>query len=278
MKSESCRYCGSEMTEVVWGAKEELQLATDSIDYRLEPKRPDSEDWICNNCDARIVKEFTSESGLCLMEAPKQVVNAVAVFCDILADFLEPFKGTDDPTGVFEGDFREKQVELGCQNDEYSAEELDGADDPVGQFQYLHALDHRNHGDSIDVRVCGHTTLRVFFDGTVRAYSITYEGGYGPFPDQETFTVRESSVESIRNPHQKVSEWILGEPLYDVVHAIGTAYCNEYLCEHEDAKNQNRRRFQLDDMIYSLEYMTESRLSKDYPSVRGTASHHSRLK
>ena len=115
------------------------------------------QDWECPKCEAKVLNRLSPSSGMCLAEAPRQIVDSLKQFTDRLRSFLassshlitEPPE--DDLHWTLVGFSWAIEVEQHPMNEEE---------------EEIWKIRHAYHGDSLIIQICDLVILKVFFDGT----------------------------------------------------------------------------------------------------------------
>jgi len=209
----TCKYCESTMHLVAPG------INLQDID------NPPSEGWVCPNCDARVIPGFTPDRGACLSEMPIQSVNSLALFADHLNSFIAEYLGESSDEENY------ARVRIVCTHDLDEEEPEDRLyDEAFGK-----SLHHSTHGDSLDIQVCGFSSVSIFFDGFgvvhKREPVQVFELGRPPeWVDQNTSYKFE--CKEMADLHTKVDDLILGQPTYWALEAMAQG-CESWVCKEE---------------------------------------------
>lgn len=152
-----CKFCNSNMTPMLKGSPSGVASSPDCLHVSGISFQITDQDWECPKCEAKVLTRLSPSSGLCLGEAPLQIVNSLRQFTERLRSFLESSSHLiteppeDDLHWTLVGFSWAIQIEQQPMDEEADEE-----------WKIRHAY----HGDCLIIQICDWVILRVFFDGT----------------------------------------------------------------------------------------------------------------
>ena len=254
----NCKYCESTMHLVAPG------MNLQDID------NPPSQSWVCPTCDARVIPGRTPDRGACLSEVPIQAVNSLALFADHLNIFIAEYLGENSDEDNY------ARVRIVCSHD---LDEED-SEDNFYEEAYQKSSYHSTHGDSLDIQVCGFSSVSIFFDGFGMVHKRepiqVFEFGRPPeWVDKNTSYQIE--CKELADIHIKVDDLILGEPMYWALEAMAQG-CESWVCKEEAQSLCDKRIFH--DFVHLSDFILGQqvpRLNKLYPAPKYPGNDQPRL-
>ena len=168
MPIKRCKYCKTRMNKVVWGmtTEQDYETADEFTEFRGCIVTSPTETWRCDFCDAKIIPSHTPKTGLCLEEAPGQLINALEIFASRINQIADNHYHPDSEK-------RSPVASLLCNGeDHFSSSGFLGHLSHLTDEQVLGILipepfnEHESKGDFLSVTVCPNLELRFFFEGT----------------------------------------------------------------------------------------------------------------
>ena len=201
MANKKCNYCRQTMNRVVWGMPtiEEMENPKPMTEYAGCIVGPETPKWHCENCGSQVIPGFTPQSGHCLKEAPILLKEALERLIEKVLSFSGNWDAEEDEPPIF----------------------LDCPESNKGYWLEEEEDNHRSHGDSIYITICGCQSLRVFLDGSaVLSTRKVVWGDLGAEGDYEQTT--SLRVESMVNLQNKMADLIFGNSVFrDLIRIIG---------------------------------------------------------
>ena len=205
------------MNRVVWGmpTHEEMENPKPLTEYAGCIIGPLTPKWHCEVCDSKVIPELNPKSGICLHEAPEEVSKGLNFVISRLEEFIA------DDENVYE------LIRVACPG-------LEAETYPEGDLE-----NHKLHGDSLRIRVCGCQDFELFFDGFAISRELELESLYhGHIEEREEET--HFTFEPLQNLSSKLTDLYFGSTLLsELVDLIGesvmTGCKRDFICEGPQA-------------------------------------------
>lgn len=201
MPMKKCKYCKTRMNKVVWGMPlaDDYLNADEFTEFRGCIITSPTETWRCDFCDAKIIPSHTPKSGVCLEEAPRQLVNALEIFTSrinqIATTHYDPEPQENLPV-----------ASLVCNGeDAFNSASLYGDPGHISDEQMLGILlpapfnEHESKGDFLSVTVCPNLELRFFLEGTGELVTQTAASKLNPGTPRALYNFASPEFSNIEN-------------------------------------------------------------------------------
>ena len=215
MPIKKCKYCKTRMSRVIWGmsAPESYSRTDDSTEFGGCVTTGLDEDWRCDNCNSRVIRSHSPESGFCIEETPELLKVALQVFLNRLNKFS--YKASGHRSKEF---YEPASIKCSGENSELSV---------------FGVHEHANRGDFLTVRVCKNVQLELHFNGSGRVFT-QWAGltGFGKFCE----TKMELEIPEFANLENKIEDLTSGYSiLLRVLEEIPRHFgeCSGYQCDHD---------------------------------------------
>lgn len=294
-----CKFCNSQMEPMKPGSITNLKSSRACIHSSIAGNtlQVSGQDWECPNCESKVIASVSPNAGMCLTEAPSQLIYSLKKFADRLKAYIysEDLVNTIS-VGLSVSELSESRSENIDQleskylchwthvgdavNFTHRSGGWNPEDDEPQDFAFF-ATRHKERGDFLEIEVCRFNTLRIFFDGAAEIEHTNYtrerrfatdkleSGDYSEY--SETYSTSRSPVEmpSFTDLRHQLDPLISGtEQIYDVAMAIVEVSCkNEFCSTHE--LGEDPWRGLTDFIFFESDYLDqeqiEGRMSKNFP-------------
>ena len=285
------------------GSLMNLESSRDCIHSSLagDTLQVSSQDWVCPTCDAKIIASVSPQVGMCLAEAPKQVVISLTKFADRLKAYIQTQDLVDsisvglsvqnlagsrsENLGQLKRSYLTHWTHVGREvvlNESQAASfTSDYRDDEDSLDLTFFDSRHKDRGDALEIEVCEYTTLRIFFDGSGEIEHTKYDRDRRFATDKrdtgddseysETYSTLRTAVDlpSFSHLENELDSLICGiDQLYEIAIAMVGVECkNEFCATHEFG--EDRWKEFTDFMLYESEHLSQenlnTRMSKNFP-------------
>lgn len=192
MANKKCIYCGETMYRVIRGmpTQDELENPKPMTEYAGCIIGPLTPKWQCQICGYKVLPQANPSSGICIQEAPDRVVRSFETLVERIVAFASPV------------DHHEQLIELVCP--------LQISNSPDDEA----LVDHKQHGDHINIHVCSCHQIKVFLDGAVFGMTTERKGLYHGHLE-ERFGGYIDLLPSFTNLPKRVPELLFGNALFE---------------------------------------------------------------
>jgi hypothetical protein len=207
MAVKKCKYCNTRMTRVIFGmpTEEDSQNTSEFVEFRGCIVSGPMDKWACSACGASIKQDVTPQTGICLKEAPHELVFAINRFMarvELMAD---------------EHDHQQELISLECAFDE------DDMDDDKHD-------DHVRRGDFLRLDLCGCSTFKIYLDGRL-VEQIDYYDYYDEHGNTDKTRWESYQSPEFENLAEKLDELMFEGDQLKVIRELVAA---TYFRRHED--------------------------------------------
>jgi hypothetical protein len=236
MPVKKCKYCKTRMSKVVWGmtSQQDYESADEFTEFRGCVITSPTETWRCDFCDAKIIPSHTPKSGVCIEEAPKQLINALEIFASRINQIADNHHHPDSER-------RSLVASLVCNGEDYFS-------NPSFLSRLPHLTDeemlgvlipepfneHESKGDYLSVTVCPNLELRFFFEGTGELVAQTAASKLKPGTARDLYDFASPEFSNMEN---QLEDLLAGSNLLLAVveRIINTQdTCDAELCNHPE--------------------------------------------
>lgn len=216
---KKCKHCETRMTKVIFGMPTEQDYlnASEFVEFRGCIVDGPMDKWVCEGCGASIKRDVTPQTGICLKEAPRELVYAINKFMARVALMAN------------EGDYYEELITLECV---FDSEDID-------RDSYD---DHVRKGDHLRLDLCGCSTFKIYLDGRIDE-QIDYYDYYDEHGDTHKTRWETYQAPEFENLSEKLDELMFdGEQLKAVRHLIAATYFQRHEdgCYFEETKENEK--------------------------------------
>lgn len=207
MAVKKCSYCNTRMTKVIFGmpTEEDYLNTSEFVEFRGCIVFGPMDKWVCNGCGASIKEDVTPKSGICLKEAPRELVYAINTFMARVALMAD------------EHDAHDELISLECAFGE------DDIDDEIYD-------DHARNGDHLRLNLCGCSTFKIYLDGRI-VEQIDYYDYYDEHGNTDKTRWESFQAPEFENLAEKLDELMFEDEQLKVIRQLIAA---TYFQRHED--------------------------------------------
>ena len=293
-----CKFCNSPMDPMRGGSITILKSSQDCIHSALagDTLKVSEKDWECPNCDSKLISSVSPTSGVCLAEAPQQLVYALRKFADRLRSYVysedllnelgstlttsELSESRSANLDELESNALSHWTHVGVQVQLYENPDYLEGDHDLRDLSFYDAR-HKERGDSIEIEICRYITLRLFFDGggEVELLEHQYErrfatekidsGDYSDHRESYWTSRKPINLPIFANLEAKLDSLICGtDLLYELAIGMTGIRCDNEFCPTHAYGEDSWEEFK-NFMLYELDYLTQEgiseRMSKKFP-------------